>query len=97
MTNRMRPRDEIRDLAKAIEAGGTDEKAYLPPLQAYNSKHQVSGENLAFGVYTLLDRDGNYYAGWGTTVYKVADEKPGDVRSKMKIAKSLRPEGRAKA
>ncbi len=80
--------DEIRNLARAIEVGGTKESAYLPPLQAYNSKHQVSGENLAFGVYTLLDHDGNYYAGWGTTVFKVADEKPGDVRSKMKIAKS---------
>jgi hypothetical protein len=94
--------DEIRNLAQAIEVGGTKESAYLPPLQAYNSKHQVSGENLAFGVYTLLDHDGNYYAGWGTTVFKVADEKPGDVRSKMKIAKSydlkdgLRPEDAAK-
>jgi hypothetical protein len=94
--------DEIRNLVKAIEAGGTKEAAYLPPLQAYNRKHQVSGENLAYGVYTLLDRDGNYYSGWGTTVYKVADVKPGDVQSKMKIAKSfnlkdgLKPELAAK-
>jgi hypothetical protein len=94
--------DEIRDLVKAIDSGGTNEDEYLPPLQAYTSKHHVDGQNLAFGVYTLLDHDGNYYAGWGTTVFKVADETRGDVRSKMKIAQSydlkdgLKPEDAAK-
>jgi hypothetical protein len=81
--------DEIRDLVQAIDSGGTDETRYLPPLQAYTEKHQVNGQNLAFGVYTLLDRDGNYYSGWGTTVFKVADEKPDDVRSNIKAIRSF--------
>jgi hypothetical protein len=81
--------DEIRGVVEAIDSGGTDETRYLPPLQAYTAKHRVDGQNLAFGVYTLLDRDGNYFSGWGTTVYKVADEEPGNVRSNLKVVESF--------
>ena len=81
--------EEIRELVRVIEAGGTKEDAYLPVLQAYLTKHGVSGDNLPNGLYTLLDRDGNYFGGWGTTIYKVADEKPGEAHSKLKIVKSF--------
>lgn len=80
---------DVRELVGAIEAGGTEELKYLPPLQTYLQKHGTSGDNLPYGLYTFLDRDGNYYAGWGTTIYKVADERPGDIRSKLQIVKSF--------
>jgi hypothetical protein len=37
------------------------------------------------GLYTLMDKDGYYYAGWGTSVYKVADVREGDVYSPIEI------------
>ena len=43
---------------------------------------------LGNGVYTLMDKDGYYYAGWGTTVYKVGDVRPGDIHSPIEIVKS---------
>ena len=35
-----------------------------------------------------MDKDGYYYAGWGTSVYKVGDVRKGDVYSPIEIAKS---------
>ena len=40
------------------------------------------------GTYTLMDKDGYYYAGWRTSVYKVGDVRPGDVYSPIEITKS---------
>jgi hypothetical protein len=77
---------EIRDLVKTLDT--TNEDVFLPAIQAYSKKHGATGETLAYGVYTLLDKDGNYYAGWGTTVYKIADETPGDINSPLKIVAS---------
>jgi len=77
---------EIRNLVKTLDT--TNEDVFLPAIQAYSKKHGATGETLAYGVYTLLDRDGNYYAGWGTTVYKIADETPGDINSPLKIVAS---------
>jgi hypothetical protein len=36
-----------------------------------------------------MDKDGHYYAGWGTTVYKVGDVRNGDVHSPIEIVKSF--------
>ena len=35
-----------------------------------------------------MDKDGYYYAGWGTTVYKVGDVRKGDVHSPIEIVKA---------
>jgi hypothetical protein len=37
----------------------------------------------------VMDHEGNYYAGWGTTVHKVSDKIPGDVNSEIEIAASF--------
>ncbi len=41
------------------------------------------------GTYVVMDHEGHYYAGWGTTIFKVRDITPGDVYSKIEIAASL--------
>ena len=80
---------EIRQLVGEIEAAGGDEARFLPQFQSYLKRHEISTKTVTNGTYTALDKDGNYYAGWGTTMYKVADERPGDVRSPLKIVKSF--------
>ena len=62
-----------------------DEAEYLPPLQAYNKAHNTNGQTLAGGVYTFLDKEGNYFSGWGTKLYKFADVNKGDINSDIEI------------
>ena len=36
-----------------------------------------------------MDNDGNHFIGWGTTIYKVADQRAGDIYSPLHIVASL--------
>jgi len=78
---------EIRGIAKQMQAANGDEKKYLKPLRKFLKKTGQSSATLSNGVYTLMDRDGYYYAGWGTTVYKVGDVREGDVYSPIEIVR----------
>ncbi len=92
--------EELRALEKAMSTD--DEAEFLAALHEYCGTHGTNGSTLAYGVYTLLDKDGNYYSGWGTTIYKFADENHGDINSPIKIVASydvkdgLSPEDAAK-
>jgi hypothetical protein len=80
---------EIRRIVKEMLAAGNDEGKYLPPFSEYLAKVGQSSETIGNGVYTVMDVDGNYYVGWGTTIYKVADEREGDVFSPLRIVTSF--------
>ncbi len=80
---------DVRALVETLDAAGSDESKWLEPLRAYNDAHDVTGTSLAYGVYTLMDREGNYYSGWGTTIYRFADERANDPDSPVKITGSL--------
>ena len=80
---------EIRRLVKEMEAAEGDEEAYLRAVRQYINKIGQSSERIGDAVYTVLDKDGNYYAGWGTTLYMIADERPGEVHSPLQIVTSF--------
>ncbi|MGI9342223.1 MAG: hypothetical protein ACR2QV_05200 [Gammaproteobacteria bacterium] len=82
--NTMSP-DEIRDIRERMEAAGGDEEAYLAPFREFLGRTDQSSATIGNGIYTVMDKDGVYYAGWGTTVYKAADVRPGDVNSPLEI------------
>jgi hypothetical protein len=79
---------QLRRIAKEMEANIGGEKEYLRPLTEFLEKTSQSTATLMNGLYTLMDVDGYYYAGWGTSVYKVADLREGDVYSPIEIVQS---------
>jgi len=79
---------QLRQIVKQMESANGDEKEYLLPLREFLERTSQSSTTLGNGVYTLMDRDGYYYAGWGTSVYKVGDVREGDVHSPIEIVKS---------
>ncbi|MGI9614037.1 MAG: hypothetical protein ACR2QO_14100 [Acidimicrobiales bacterium] len=79
---------EIRRVVKEMESARDDEGTYLSVFKGYIDKIGQSSASLGNGVYTVMDQAGNYYIGWGTTVHKVADERPDDIYSPLKIVAS---------
>jgi hypothetical protein len=79
---------QLRQIVKKMESANGDENEYLPPLGEFLQETGQSSATLSYGVYTLMDRDGYYYAGWGTSVYKVGDVREGDIYSPLEIVKS---------
>ena len=79
---------QLRSIVKQMGSAIGDENEYLLPLREFLEKTAQSSTTLGNGVYTLMDRDGYYYAGWGTSVYKIGDVREGDVHSPIEIVKS---------
>jgi hypothetical protein len=80
---------QLRRIAKQMESANGDEKRYLPPFQKFLEKTSQNSATISNAIYTLMDKDGFYYAGWGTSVYKVGDVREGDVHSPIEIVKSF--------
>jgi hypothetical protein len=79
---------EIRSIVKKMQSANGDEAKYLPPFRTFLKKTAQSAATLSNGIYTVMDNDGYYYAGWGTSVYKVGDVRKDDVHSPIEIVKS---------
>jgi hypothetical protein len=78
----------VRRIVKEMHAAGDDEEKYLAPFRDYLTKIGQSSTAIGNGIYTIMDKDGNHFIGWGTTIYKVADERAGDVYSPLRIMAS---------
>jgi hypothetical protein len=78
---------QLRQITKQMESANGDEKQYLPPFRGYLEKTAQNSTTISNGIYTVMDKDGFYYAGWGTTVYKVGDVRRGDIHSPIEIVK----------
>ena len=81
--------DEIKATVDEMIAGGTDENKYLPPYARHVKAIRQSSANIGNGIYTMMDNDGNYFAGFGTSIFKVSDKTPGDINSEIEITKSF--------
>jgi hypothetical protein len=79
---------EIRNVVKEMNSATDDEAKYLASFRTFLEKTGQSSATIPNGIYTLMDKDGYYYAGWGTSVYKIGDARPGDVYSPIEITKS---------
>jgi hypothetical protein len=77
--------DEMRRSLEAIDAAGSDEQKMLTPFRALLKRAGFTPG----GMYTFLDRDGFYYASYGTRILKIADAKPGDVTSPLTIVAQI--------
>jgi hypothetical protein len=80
---------ELRRIVKQMEFANGDEHEYLLPLREFLKETAQGTATVGNGLYTLMDKDGYYYGGFGTTVYKVADVREGDVYSPIEIVKSF--------
>ena len=80
--------EKIRQRVEAMIAAGLDEEKYLPIYEEHLKENKQSSATLGNGVYTVMDKDGNYFAGFGTSMYKVSDEVPGDINSGIKLSSS---------
>ena len=83
-----RDREEIREISRQMQAANRDEEKYLPPFRKFFERTGQGSATIGNGIYTMMDKDGYYYAGWGTSVYKVGDVRNGDVHSPIEIVKS---------
>jgi hypothetical protein len=79
---------QIREIVKQMASAKGDEKKYLAPFRKFLQKTAQRSATIGNGIYTLMDKDGYYYAGWGTSVYKVGDVRKGVVYSPIAIVKS---------
>ena len=77
--------DEIRATVDKMREGGTDEEKYLPPYITHVKAIKQSSANIGNGIYTMMDNEGNYFAGFGTSIFKVSDKISGDVNSEIEI------------
>lgn len=80
---------EIRRIVKEMLDAGNDESKYLPPFSDYLTKIGQSSATIGNGVYTVMDVDGSYFVGWGTTIHKFSDECKGDVFSPLQLVASF--------
>lgn len=80
--------DEIRKLVAELDAAGTNDAAFLKATKRTAELTGISKENWPNGMYTLMDKDGYYYAGFGTVLYKFGDSDPENHLSPVKIAAS---------
>ena len=81
--------EEIRGIVKRMEAAQGDEEKYLSSYGEYLERTDQSSETIGNGIYTVMDKDGFYYAGWGTSVYKVGDVREGEIDSPLEIVRSF--------
>ncbi|MCK5465088.1 MAG: hypothetical protein KAI95_18805, partial [Bacteroidales bacterium] len=81
--------EQIEKTVDEMIAAGTDEEKYLPPYKEHVKAIRQSSANIAYGIYTVMDHEGNYFVGWGTSMYRVSDKKPGDVNSGIEISRSF--------
>ena len=81
--------DEIRATVDEMMAGGRDEAKYLPPYAKHVKAIKQSSANIGNGIYTMMDNEGNYFCGFGTSIFKVSDKNPADVNSEIEIVKAF--------
>ena len=79
---------EIRNVVKTMQKEGKNETKYLEAFSKFLKKTGQSSATLGNGAYTLMDKDGYYYAGWGTSVYKIGDVDKDDIGSPIQIVKA---------
>ena len=80
---------QLREIVKQMESAvGRREGVSASAFRSSSRKHHKVRPRWAMALYTMMDKDGYYYAGWGTSVYKIGDVRKGDVHSPIEIVKS---------
>jgi hypothetical protein len=80
--------EQITQTVEDMMAAGLDEEKYLPLFAKHVKDIRQSSANIGNGVYTVMDNDGNYFIGFGTSMFKISDKIPGDINSEIEISKS---------
>ena len=75
-------------LVADLDALADDEPAFIERAQATLREKDITLQSYASGVYTLMDKDGHYYAGYGTKLIRVSDVTPDDPASEIHISGS---------
>ena len=81
--------EQIIQTVKEMMEAGDDEEKYLASYSKHVKAIQQSSANIAFGIYSLMDHEGNYFVGWETSVHRVSDKTPGDIHSGIEITRSF--------
>ena len=68
-----------------LDALSDDEPAFIARAQGVLREHDITLQSYASGVYTLMDRDGHYFAGYGTHLVKVSDARRDDAGAPLTI------------
>ena len=79
----------MKQTVEVMRTAGTEEEKYLPPYKEHVKAIRQSSANISNGIYTVMDHEGNYFVGFGTSIYRVSDKKPGDVNSGIEISRSF--------
>jgi hypothetical protein len=80
--------EQMEETVAAMRTAGNDEAAYLGPFAEFISDIRQGAGTIMNGAYVVMDHEGNYFGGWGTTVHRVSDANPGDINSKIEIVAS---------
>ncbi len=89
------PAAVVADLLKTMDDNYRNEDVVLPALDRYMKKYNLGSENAPNGLYTMADNEGNLYAGYGTSIFKIGDVDPSQTansRIKILASKDVRTE-----
>ena len=76
-------------LLKKLDASYMNDEVVLSELDRYMKKYNLGSDNAPNGLYTMVDKDGHLYAGYGTTIFKIGDVDPSQTaNSKIKVLAS---------
>jgi hypothetical protein len=81
--------EQMKETVEEMIAAENDEEKYLLPFSEHVKNIQQSFAGLPNGTYTVMDKEGNHFVGWGTSMYRVSDKTPGDINSGIEITRSF--------
>ena len=76
---------KVGALVEALDSLDADEPVFISTLQKTLRQHDITLQTYANGVYTMMDKEGAYFAGYGTKLFKIADINSNDPNSKIEV------------
>lgn len=78
--------EEVGALVEDLDDLSEDEPAFLERLQTVLREKDITLHSYASGVYTLMDKNGDYFAGYGTNLVKISDANSDESFSPIRIS-----------
>lgn len=84
------PAEAVSDVLELMDDNYMNEEIALDAMDKYMRKYNLSTVNAPNGLYTFADKDGHYYAGYKTSVFRVSDVDPSQTaNSKIEVSASI--------
>ena len=84
------PGTVVAELLNKLDSNYMNEEIALNAMESYMEQYNLSTENAPNGLYTFIDNEGHYYAGYKTSVFRISDIDPErTANSKLQVSSSV--------